>query len=358
MNLTDDAGPADYAAAIDACAGLDGVDSLIVLHNRPAFGSIGHLSDASEVPAVILRAAAEHPDLTMLACLDDATSTCIEGEEGTSVPVFAFAERAAKALGRLAEYQEWRAVAEAQGDSGRPSYDADSVAAVVAAELERGGGAAVLVGPEAQESLLGSFGVHVVARRFVDDVDAAVAAADEVGWPVVLKAQVRDRTRRSVRGGVVIDIVDAADLRATWPRLSEAVGANMVPAVVQRFVDQGIDVAVRVRRDEAGAGTIEVGLGGPATLHNDWRLGVLPLTLADASVLVAGSAVGTAITDPLDRVQIVSLVHRLAVMAEEVEEVRSIEANPILTTATAAWVADVAIELGPPVGEFTVRRLD
>ena len=180
-----------------------------------------------------------------------------------------------------------------------------------------------------------------------------------IGYPVVLKAASRDRTRRSIRGGVAIDLVDADELAATWDRMADVLGEEMTPAVVQQFVERGVDVAVRIRRDDRGGGTIEVGLGGPGTMFDQWRVGLLPLTLADASALVAGSAVGRALSDPLDRVPLVTVVHRIASLVEQVDEIREIDANPILASAAGAWVADVEVVLGAPSsGEFTVRRLD
>ena len=106
----------------------------------------------------------------------------------------------------------------------------------------------------------------------------------------------------------------------------------MWPAVVQRFIEQGVDVAVRVRRDPFGAATVEVGLGGPATAVDRWELGVLPLALPDASSLVSASSVGRALSDPLDRVPVVALVHRLAALVDDIEEIHEVTANPVVAS--------------------------
>ena len=89
-----------------------------------------------------------------------------------------------------------------------------------------------------------------------------------------------------------------------------------------------------------------------------YTLGVLPLTLADASSLVATSPVGRVLTDPLDRVPVVELVHRLAALVEEHDCVRSVAADPVVVSPMWARVADVEIRVGEPVEEFAVRRLE
>ena len=147
-------------------------------------------------------------------------------------------------------------------------------------------------------------------------------------------------------------------MRVVWARMAEVLDGSMTPAVVQRFVDEGIDVAVRVVRHPDGAGTVEVGLGGPSSISGVFELGVLPLTLADASALVAGSAIGRVITDPLDRVRIVELVHRMAALVEQHEEIRRVAADPVLVTSAGAVVADVEVVLGDPIEDFAVRRLE
>lgn len=209
-----------------------------------------------------------------------------------------------------------------------------------------------------QETMLRAYGLQVAERRTVSDTEAAVAAATTLGWPVALKARARDRRKRTALGGVGVDIADADDLRSTWARMEAALGDGMTPAIVQRFIEQGVDVAVRVRRAPHAAGTIEVGLGGPATAVDHWELGVLPLALPDASTLVSTSSVGRALTDPLDRVPVVALVHRLAALVDDVDEIHELVANPVVATGPSAWITDVDVVVGPPLSDPAVRRLD
>jgi hypothetical protein len=80
--------------------------------------------------------------------------------------------------------------------------------------------------------------------------------------------------------------------------------------------------------------------------------------LADASSLVATSPVGRVLTDPLDRVPIVELVHRLAALVEQHDGVRELDADPVVASPMWARVADLQILVGAPVDEFAVRRLE
>jgi acyl-CoA synthetase (NDP forming)/RimJ/RimL family protein N-acetyltransferase len=348
--------PEDLAEVLDGVAAHPEVASVVVVH-APLVPS-----PDDEVPRAVLEASRRHPAVTFTATVlgAGAATRLVLDEDGTAVPMFSFPEHAARALGRLAAYREWRASAEVHGEGRAAGFDAAAARGVVLRALERRrpGEATVVLDHHEQEEVLGAFSVAVAERRTVTSVDDAVEAARAIGWPVALKARVRDRRRRSALGGVAIDLADEADLRGTWDRMVEALGEGMFPAVVQRFVERGVDVAVRLRRFPNGAGTVEVGLGGPAAFLDGWELAVLPLTLADASSLVSASSVGQAVTDPLDRVGVVGVVHRLAALVEEVEEVHELVADPVVCSGAGAWVADVAITVGDPVDEFAVRRLD
>jgi len=355
IDLSHRATAADFAHALEVVAGDPRVDSVLVIYTPP------RLELDADVVEVILAASAAHPEVTFVSTMLGAAGRgrlVPERGDGPAVPIFRFPEDAAHALGRLAGYRSWRRSADGAALEVPVGTDLAAARAVLADAVGAGAGGVVRLDPDQQQALLAAYQIEVAARRVVHTVDEAVAAADELGWPVVLKAARRDRSTRSAASGVVLDVPDEARLRASWDRLCESVGDGMVPAVVQRFIDSGVDVAVTVRRDPNGAGTIEVGLGGPTAILGDTQLGVLPLRLADATALVSSSAVGRALTDPLDRVPVVEVVHRLAALAEDLDTTLVLRADPVVASGRGAWVADVEVTVGDPVDDFSVRRLD
>ncbi len=234
----------------------------------------------------------------------------------------------------------------------------EAARAVVHSAVARADSAStVVLDLQDQQRLLDAFAVTIAPREVVADPDAAIDAVQRIGWPVALKATRRDRRSRSAASGVAIDLANEADLRATWERMEQALGSDMYPVAVQRFIERGVDAAVVLRRGPAGT-TVEVGLGGPVTELDDRQLGLLPLTLRDAQSLVASSSVGRALTDPLERVALVGVVQRLAQLFEQIEEISVLEADPIVASVAGAWVADVRVEARPPVDDLVVRRLE
>ncbi|MGI9578608.1 MAG: acetate--CoA ligase family protein, partial [Microthrixaceae bacterium] len=352
VNLTYRAEPDDFRAALDRVAASDAVHSVLVVYTPP------RMVGSAEVAQAVVDASESHPDVTFAATMLGSADEPRIGSGGHRVPVFAFPEHAALAIGRLAAYRAW-SEATRDNPTGPPlGCDLDAAETVVGEALERLGGAeTVELDLDEQARMLDAYAVQVAPREVVDGPRQAVATAERIGWPVAIKAARRDRCTRSAAGGVAVDLNDETDLTATWARMEGVLGEDMHPVAIQRYIERGVDAAVRLRRTSGGA-VIEVGLGGPAAHLDEPQLGILPLTLEDAQALVASSALGRALSDPLDRVALVGVVQRLAELAEQVEEIVSIDADPVVASVEGAWVADVSIAVAPAADTLTVRKLD
>lgn len=353
VTLTFRATAREYESALEKACADPCVSSVLVVHAPP------RLIRSEEVSDVVAAASAANPEICFAAVMlgaDDAPRIN-RGDGAHQVPVFSFPEHPAKAMGRLADYREWvTANRDVQVDI-TSSDDIDRGREVVDSALEGiDPSHSVMLDLESQEALLRAFNVSIAERVVVADADEAMAAVERIGWPVALKADRRDRRTRSAVSGVAIDLADELDLRQTWSRMADAIGPDMYPMVVQRFIESGVDAAVSIQRTPS-ATTIEVGLGGPATALDGPELGYLPLTLADARLLVASSAIGRALTDPLDRVGLIGVVQRLANLVEHTEEVTTLIADPVVASARGAWVADVSIEVRAPADDLQVRQL-
>jgi acyl-CoA synthetase (NDP forming)/RimJ/RimL family protein N-acetyltransferase len=365
VDLTMAATAADYSRALALVTADPRVSSVIVVH-APLLGQ-----PADDVAEAVAAASEAAPEVCFAAVvLAVADSPRLVAGTGRGVPAFRFPEHAARAMGRLADYRRWRTRIRSHGSMDPSGCDVDGAHAVVDRALGRRGisveGSDGVPADDAamaeltlseQEELLACYGVDVAPRATAADLDEAIEVAGRLGWPVVLKADRRDRSTRSAASGVVIDLADDADLTSSWERVHAVLGDAMHPVVVQRFIERGVDACVVLRRQLDGAATVEVGLGGPVSAYDEPALGILPLTLGDAQTLVSSSALGRALSDPLDRVPIVGLVHRLAAMFDEVEQLSELEADPVVASTSGAWVADVRLVLRPAETELEVRRL-
>lgn len=287
---------------------------------------------------------------------------------GSTVPVFAFPESAVRAIGRAARHGEWL-----RRDPGELP-DADLVDGGTLGEVLDGH---ATDRPEwldhtAAAQVLAAAGATLVERRFVSSPAEAVAAAEEIGWPVALKAAGVARPAKTEAGGVAVDVHGASELEAAYGRMSELLGSAMDHGVVQEMTESGVDVRIGlVRSDLVGAVlTLEVDRAF-VTTRLPAAVQVVPCSDTDARAMVESSGLAEALRSgetgglgaadaavAVDRV--VELLQRLSVLAEHVPRVAAVVADPVIVSRRGAVLTDVRVRVEPPSpqGGLRVRRLD
>ncbi|MHA6621071.1 bifunctional acetate--CoA ligase family protein/GNAT family N-acetyltransferase [Pseudonocardia sp. DLS-67] len=265
-----------------------------------------------------------------------------------SVPSYPSPERAAAALARVSRYARWRSQPVGEFVS-PPGIDAERARAGVA---RLGADRSHRLGdPEAVE-LLACYGVAVTDFRVVADAEAAVAAAEDLGYPVAIKA-VGDRWRhRTDQVGVRLDLDDPSGVRRAHTDLARLTGQGEV--YVQRMAPKGISCVLEIVDDPSFGSLLSFGMSGMATeLLGDRAFRVVPVSDQDAAALVrapraAPLLAGYRGTEPVDLAALEDLVLRVGRIAEDLPEVRSLVLDPVLTSAEGAFVTGARIVLGPP----------
>ena len=120
------------------------------------------------------------------------------------VATFAYPESAAAALGHAAARADWLR---------RPAGTVPDLDRVETARArEQVAGADGWLAAQDVRSLLGAYGLPLVAERFVESEEDGLAAAAELGYPVVAKTTAPG-VHKTERGGVALDLRDAGELR-------------------------------------------------------------------------------------------------------------------------------------------------
>jgi hypothetical protein len=196
---------------------------------------------------------------------------------------------------------------------------------------------------------MAAYGIHAGQARGVTSIEQALTAADEVGYPVALKAAGIERLARSEAGGVALDLQDANDLEGAYARMREHLGHAMAEAVVQHMVPAGVEVLVTVEAHPAFGSVITVGLGGAfADFIADRSSRALPVTDADARDLVAGARAHEALLRAgADLGALEELLVRVGRLVDDFAELDHLVLNPVLCSAQGAWVVDARIHAHP-----------
>jgi acyl-CoA synthetase (NDP forming) len=258
-----------------------------------------------------------------------------------NVAYFPTSDRAFRAVARLtAQAKRDFSAAEATG---------------VAIDLPAAGG----VIPEYRaKQLLGPLGFAFPKGRFAATLDEAKAAATEVGYPVVLKAQSADLSHKSDAGGVILNLADEAALVAGWARLFANVASydssiRLDGALIEGMGARGHELIVGARNDPDWGPVILVGLGGVmAELFHDVRL--LPPDLTKAAIVAELDALKSAPllrgfrgSPALDVDAVADLIGRVGALLQANPRIREIDINPVVVYPNGAVALDALMLVAP-----------
>ena len=175
-------------------------------------------------------------------------------------------------------------------------------------------------------------------------------AADELGYPVVLKSVTSEH--KSDAGGVVLGIADPAELNAAY----RAVPAGACSVERMAPLDEGVELIVGIRHDPRFGPTLLVGLGGVyAEVFRDVAVALAPVEPAEAEQLIrslrcAPLLEGARGRAPLDVTAAARAASALSHLAARAPWLAELEVNPLLVTADGALGLDARLVLGS-VGE-------
>jgi acyl-CoA synthetase (NDP forming)/GNAT superfamily N-acetyltransferase len=347
--------PEDFRAALQAAVDDDGVDAVVAVFLPP-------LMAGSKEFGLALREVAQGSAKPIVASFMSSEGIphelTVVGEDGMpargSVPSYSTPERAVIALAKAVEYARWRR---------RPVGELPELPDVDEATARTVVRTALTAEPQGRDltddeliALLGAYGVPLLGTKTVADADEAVAAAREIGYPVILKSTAPWLRHRADLGGVRLDLVDDEAVRTAFAAIPAS-----DPVIVQEMAAPGVATVVEVVDDPSFGALVSFGLGGVATdLLGDRAYRTLPLTDLDAAELVRAPRAwplldGYRGSEPVDVAALENLLLRVARLADDLPEVLRLRLEPVIVGPPNPWhggqslvVAGGTCTIGPP----------
>jgi acetate---CoA ligase (ADP-forming) len=248
------------------------------------------------------------------------------------VPVFREVEAGAGALAHLVESVERRP----HGVPGLPRPRED--------------GSPVREGYWEARELLAEAGIGFAPARNVRTREEALAAADELGYPVVLKAL--GLLHKSDAGGVVLGIPNPEALSDVFSALATRPSPAAYSVERTAPLAEGVELIVGCRRDPRFGPIALAGLGGLyAELLKDVAVALAPVEEDEAADLLrslhgAPLLLGARGRPPVDVGAAARALAVLSQLAAERPEIAEVEVNPLLVTPEGALGLDARVVLG------------
>jgi acetate---CoA ligase (ADP-forming) len=258
------------------------------------------------------------------------------------IPNYAIGERAVNVLAKMAGWQGREGLGTRDWGLGPLTQPAPVMPLPPASVLE----------PDAMRWLAAN-GIPTPDLRCAADVEGAIAACRELGYPVVMKVVSPDILHKSDRGGVVLNIGDDDAAATAFTRIrSAAAGADFRGVVIYRQVSGGQEVLFGLSRDPQFGPVVVFGLGGIYTevLH-DVALRVAPVDCVEAAAMIHEIRAFPLLAGARGRpaCDIDALAATLAAFSElpfRYPGLREADLNPVFALPQGLVVGDVRVVIG------------
>ncbi len=281
---------------------------------------------------------ANYPD-RLVVLIGQGPAEVTEAIQKSGVPMFATIDAAAKGLAGMVRVGQALA---------RPRAAA-VVQPAAAQQLDQ----QVFQNEFHAKAFLAQSGISVPAEQVVQSAQAAAAAAEQIGFPVVFKIASEDIPHKTEVGGVLLNIRSREEALAAYDELlarvlAKAPQARIDGVLVAPMIGGGVEMITGVSRDAAFGPVVMVGMGGIyAEVLKDVAVQVAPVSQAEALRMIESLKLypllqGVRGKPPADVAAMADTVARLSQLAvAHADAIAEIDLNPVLVQEAGRGVIAV-----------------
>ncbi len=212
------------------------------------------------------------------------------------------------------------------------------------------------------KALLSAAGVRFAPEAVCADASAAVAAAQDMGYPVVMKILSPDIPHKTEIGGVLLHVADAEAVATGFATLmaraaDKAPQARLEGVLVAKQMSGGVECIVGVHRDPVFGPVAAIGLGGIfVEVLRDVVLRRCPFGPAEAKAMIgqmraAAVLQGVRGQAPADVDALAELLAQVSQFAHQAgDRLQGIDLNPVLVLpqGQGAYALDALLQVQAP----------
>ncbi|MFI5184805.1 MAG: acetate--CoA ligase family protein, partial [Vicinamibacteria bacterium] len=355
IDVLGDASPERYAQALEIAARDPGSDGLLVVLTPQA------MTDATRT-AEALRPYAQLPGKPVLASWMGGAD--VQAGEAilnrVNIPTFPYPDTAARVFDYMWRYTDnLRALYETPSLPGHDEGRSGREAAARIIGGARKAGRSLLTELESKE-LLAAYGIPTVPTRWARSESEAVAMAEAMGFPVVVKLHSETITHKTDVGGVKLGLVDAAAVREAYRSIETSVGEragreHFQGVTVQPMVKlAGYELIIGSTIDPQFGPVLLFGSGGTLVeVYRDRALGLPPLTTTLARRMIERTVIskalgGTRGQRPVDMGALQRLLVTFSHLVVEQPFIKEADINPLVASPDGLVALDARFVLHAP----------
>ena len=320
-----------YKQTLETVIADENVDMIITIY-LPFLG----LKDI-DVAKALMEIKAAHPEKPVIGVFMTKSEFFAKlSDMDVNMPFFMYAEEAADGLNRLNQQRLWMERPEGK----IPSYNVDYKKAqeIIAKSVNEGRDQLTT-----RESIdvLDAYGIRVCKSGFATTEDEAVAIANSIDYPVVMKMTSKTTSHKTDVGGVRVNIQSEAQLRAEYKDLiskleERGLLEGLEGVIIQEMVKGNREMVCGIATDPQYGPMMMFGLGGVfIEVMKDVTFRIAPLTDIDAKEMIKSVKAyklleGARGTKPAQMEQIEETLLRLSQLVNDFKFIDELDINPLL----------------------------
>jgi acetyltransferase len=360
IDVLGDAGSDRFVAAIETCLEEPNINGILLIYTPQ--GNARPDDMARRVSELV--AGSTKPVIAVLM----GGETVREGRRifnETGVPVYETPEDAVKTYLGMHRYSLnlellYETPAELAIDVAPPRHNLEALLRRIA-----NSGRLVLTEEESKRFLT-TYGMPVIAQQTAFTIAEALTAAEEIGYPVVLKVVSHGITHKNAAGGVELDICSASDLETAYDRMMLRVKERAPDAVIEGVAVQRMirrkdyELILGMRKDRQFGSVVLFGAGGVgAERLADFAVSLPPLNQVLARRAMEETRIFQVMenpptgVEPPDLAAIEELLTILSNLVVDFPEIAEIDVNPVVISDGKPYAVDARIIIDKSVLDGT-----
>jgi acetyl coenzyme A synthetase (ADP forming)-like protein len=349
VDMLASATPDQFAACLQVLLADPQVHGVLVVTPPPPMHTTGAVAK-SMIPVI---QSSDKP-VTIALMGERLIQEAVEHFRAARIPEYRFPERAASALAVLAQQAEYL---QNERDSQYDYASVDKAAVQKVLDLRKNA-PGYLDGSEIAQ-ILKAYQLPLTPMQLVATADEAVEAAENLGYPLVMKVASPDIIHKSDVGGVMLNLVDAEAVSSAFSSIISNTRAAFAQAKIdgvylQPMLPAGQEVILGAIQDAQFGALVMFGSGGVEVEGlKDVAFSLAPLTIQDAQWMLENTWAGRRLRGyrnlpPADRQAVIDTLMRLSRLSADFPQLAEIEINPLRVFAHSQGAAalDVRMRLG------------
>lgn len=346
VDVLGDARADRYAMAIDTVLKDPDVGAVIVILTPQV------MTEIEETAHAIGQASKTYNKPILASFMGDATTSAgVKILNEYLVPNYVVPERAVAALRAMYRQVAWM-------ERPMPTIETFDVTKGAVADIfaqARADGRLTIGDAEARD-ILQAYGIRIPQSKLAATADEAVAIAQEIGFPVVMKIASPDILHKTDIGGVKVGLRSASDVRDAFDLLVYRATRFMPEAriwgcLIQQMITGGREVIIGMNRDPQFGPLLMFGLGGIyVEVLKDVSFRIAPISRREAEEMIAeirsyNLLKGVRGQKPADMEAMVDTLLRVSQLVTDFPEVVEMDINPlmVLDSGQGAYAVDMRL---------------